>query len=158
MEEHERHSRTEHGTLGSGDGLGIHTPEDVRSSEEQSGRQSTMLDGQKWTKSDVSMSVRESFEMATVSGEEHEEKVPTSDGEEPIVTFRFEHVATEDGHHVVTGRGGKLRKCEDEPITTPGAVQAFGVLMVLEENYDTGVLAVRQVSEVSDLPLHTSSS
>jgi hypothetical protein len=67
----------------------------------------------------------------------------------PIVTFRFEHVTTEDGHHVVAGREGKLQKCEDEPITTPGAVQGFGFLIVLEEDFDSGRMAVRQVSEMS---------
>jgi hypothetical protein len=72
-----------------------------------------------------------------------------SEEEEPIVTFSFEHVTTEDGHHVVGGREGKLQKCEDEPITTPGAVQGFGFLIVLEEDFDSGRMAVRQVSEVS---------
>lgn len=36
-----------------------------------------------------------------------------------------------------------------QPITTPGAVQSFGVLLVLEEDYDSGLMSVRQVSEVS---------
>lgn len=35
-------------------------------------------------------------------------------GEQPLMTVRFEHVTTEDGHHVVTGREGQLEKCEDE--------------------------------------------
>lgn len=35
-------------------------------------------------------------------------------GEEPLMTVRFEHVTTDDGHHVVTGREGQLKKCEDE--------------------------------------------
>lgn len=30
------------------------------------------------------------------------------------MTFRFEHKEDEDGHHVVTGREGKLTRCEDE--------------------------------------------
>lgn len=86
---------------------------------------------------------------ADVSGEG--EADPETEEEEPVVTLRFEHVATEDGHHVVVGREGKLRHCEDEPITTPGAVQGFGVLMVLEEDYEKGTLLVRQVSEVSGI-------
>jgi len=45
-----------------------------------------------------------------------------------------------------------VRLCVTQPITTPGSVQAFGVLMVLEENYDTDDLLVRQVSEVSHDP------
>ena len=37
------------------------------------------------------------------------------DSQEPIVTFRFQHVELGDqGHHVVVGREGKLEKCEDE--------------------------------------------
>lgn len=69
--------------------------------------------------------------------------------EEQYTTSRFQHFETEDGHHVVTGREGKLTRCEDEPITSPGAIQSFGVLIVLEEDFDTGLLTVRQVSEVS---------
>lgn len=69
--------------------------------------------------------------------------------DEPAVTMRFEHVVTEEGHHIVAGREGRLRRCQDEPITTPGAVQGFGVLMVLEEDYETGNLEIRQVSEVN---------
>lgn len=80
-----------------------------------------------------------------------EESVLSTDKsiDEPVMTVRFEHKTDEDGHHVVIGREGKLERCEDEPITMPGAVQGFGVLMVLEEEDDTGNLAVRQVSENS---------
>jgi len=100
--------------------------------------------------SESSFSNRDSSEMASASGrEEEEDSANESDEEEPIVTFRFEHSQNTDGHHVVVGREGILRRCEDEPITTPGAVQGFGVLMVLEEDYETGDLIVRQVSEVS---------
>lgn len=38
----------------------------------------------------------------------------SSEADEPVMTVRFEHVTTEDGHHVVVGREGKLQKCEDE--------------------------------------------
>lgn len=108
--------------------------------------ESPASDPRSWAESsDASMSVQDSSEQATASVEETAE----SEDDEPIVTFRFEHSQNEDGHHVVVGREGKLRSCEDEPITTPGAVQGFGVLMVLEEDYDTGDLVVRQVSEVS---------
>lgn len=69
--------------------------------------------------------------------------------DEPFTTVRFQHLTTEEGHHVVVGRGGSLQRCEDEPITIPGAVQGFGVLILLEENYETGDMTVRQVSEVS---------
>ena len=98
------------------------------------------------------MSVRDSSEAATGSALDKADS--EADDDEPIVTFRFEHSQNEDGHHVVVGREGILRSCEDEPITTPGAVQGFGVLMVLEEDYDTGDLVVRQVSEVSRAACH----
>ncbi|KAI5830635.1 phytochrome-like protein [Schizophyllum commune Tattone D] len=62
-------------------------------------------------------------------------------------TTRFEHVEDEHGHHILTGREGKLMRCEDEPIRTPGAVQGFGVLIAVEELEET--LLVRQVSENS---------
>jgi hypothetical protein len=77
--------------------------------------------------------------------------VPTHSSEDsagPIVTMRFEHREDEDGHHVLIGREGKLTRCEDEPIRVPGAVQGFGVLMVLHDDRKTGKLPVRQVSEV----------
>lgn len=70
--------------------------------------------------------------------------------EEPITTNRFEYVATEDNHQILIGRERKFLRCQDEPITTPGAVQGFGVLILLEEDYETGSLSVRQVSEVSN--------
>ncbi|TFK20594.1 hypothetical protein FA15DRAFT_673329 [Coprinopsis marcescibilis] len=68
-----------------------------------------------------------------------------SSTDDPITTFQFEHVEDQDGHHVVIGREGKLQRCEDEPIRTPGAVQGFGVLMALDDLEDA--LLVRQVSE-----------
>jgi hypothetical protein len=99
----------------------------------------------------------DSSEAASASGAEYDEddekddddEDESTEDEEPIITFRFEHKQDSDGHHVVVGREGVLRRCEDEPITTPGAVQGFGVLMVLEEEYETGDLVVRQVSEVN---------
>jgi hypothetical protein len=66
----------------------------------------------------------------------------------PVITMRFEHREDEDGHHVMIGREGKLMKCEDEPIRTPGAVQGFGVLMVVHDDRESGQMKVRQVSEV----------
>ncbi|WVQ76469.1 hypothetical protein IAR50_006137 [Cryptococcus sp. DSM 104548] len=69
--------------------------------------------------------------------------------DQPTLTARFEYVLTEDGHHVVNGREGVLKRCEDEPISTPGAIQGFGALMVLEEDVENGNLEVRQVSENS---------
>lgn len=88
----------------------------------------------------------------TGSGSRLDSALATSsdlDSPEPVVTFRFQHVQRDDGHHVITGREGAIVRCEDEPITTPGAIQSFGVLMVLEWDYESGNLMVRQVSEVS---------
>ncbi|KAF7314265.1 ATP-binding cassette transporter [Mycena kentingensis (nom. inval.)] len=68
-----------------------------------------------------------------------------SDASEQFMTVRFQHTQDEHGHHVIVGREGKLARCEDEPIRTPGAVQGFGVLIAVEEADE--VLVVRQVSE-----------
>ena len=64
-----------------------------------------------------------------------------------LVTARFKHIVTAEGHAVITGRDGEtLQRCEDEPIHIPGAVQSFGLLVALEEK-DEGELMVRVVSE-----------
>ncbi|KAI0351442.1 hypothetical protein OH77DRAFT_1429748 [Trametes cingulata] len=67
----------------------------------------------------------------------------------PHMTLRYQHVEDENGHHLIVGREGKLTKCEDEPIRTPGAVQGFGILIAVEEDMESGNLVVRQVSENS---------
>jgi len=61
-------------------------------------------------------------------------------------TMRFSHVQTAEGHMVLTGRDGKMLKCEDEPIHIPGAVQRFGCMLVVRED-EEGLLVVRQCSE-----------
>ncbi|KAF2680885.1 hypothetical protein K458DRAFT_310729 [Lentithecium fluviatile CBS 122367] len=68
-----------------------------------------------------------------------------------LVTHRFQHVVTEGGHAVITGRDGDtLQRCEDEPIHIPGAVQGFGLLIALQEDPGgSGGLPVRIVSENS---------
>ncbi len=67
----------------------------------------------------------------------------------PVVTARFKHVITKEGHAIITGRDGDaLQKCEDEPIHIPGAVQSFGLLIAVSEDAE-GVLTVRIVSENS---------
>lgn len=68
---------------------------------------------------------------------------------EPLVTTRFTHILTDEGHAVITGRAGVLEKCEDEPIHTPGAVQGFGMLIALREEAG-GHLRARYVSENSE--------
>ena len=66
-----------------------------------------------------------------------------------LVTARFKHVVTEEGHAVIIGRDGDtLQRCEDEPIHIPGAVQGFGLLVALQE-IDEGKLLVKIVSENS---------
>lgn len=67
---------------------------------------------------------------------------------EAYLTTRFKHVVTEEGHAVITGRDGTLQRCEDEPIHTPGAVQAFGVLIALREE-EEGKFVARYISENS---------
>ena len=51
----------------------------------------------------------------------------TSSNQESIsglVTARFKHIITAEGHAVITGRDGEtLQRCEDEPIHLPGAVR-----------------------------------
>ncbi|TFK40714.1 hypothetical protein BDQ12DRAFT_697388 [Crucibulum laeve] len=61
---------------------------------------------------------------------------------EDLITFRFKHARDEYGNHVVIGREGKLQRCEDEPIRTPGAVQGFGVLIAVDEQEDALVLNI----------------
>ncbi|KAK4195744.1 hypothetical protein QBC40DRAFT_17789 [Triangularia verruculosa] len=78
------------------------------------------------------------------------ERKPSTTPSIPDILFatRFKHVMTEEGHAVITGRDGKLQRCEDEPIHTPGAVQGFGLLLTLREDAE-GRLQVRHVSENS---------
>ncbi|KAK6401287.1 hypothetical protein LTR81_023548 [Elasticomyces elasticus] len=66
-----------------------------------------------------------------------------------LVTARFKHIVSEDGHAVITGRESEtLQRCEDEPIHIPGAVQGFGMLVALEEQSEAK-LVVKVVSENS---------
>ncbi|KAH7057000.1 hypothetical protein B0J12DRAFT_399909 [Macrophomina phaseolina] len=90
-------------------------------------------------------SERQSSPAQSVSGRSAAESL----GENPLVTARFKHVISEDGHAIITGRDGEtLQRCEDEPIHIPGAVQGFGFLLALEEEPD-GKLIVRIASENS---------
>ncbi|KAE8349618.1 GAF domain-like protein [Aspergillus coremiiformis] len=67
-----------------------------------------------------------------------------------LVTTRFKHVETEEGHSVLTGRTvDSFLACEDEPIHIPGAIQSFGALVALHEDSDER-LVVRVVSENSE--------
>ncbi|KAJ6017122.1 CheY-like superfamily [Penicillium sp. IBT 35674x] len=65
------------------------------------------------------------------------------------VTSRFEHAFSENGHTVILGDSKQsLKRCEDEPIRTPGAIQSFGVMIALREE-SPNQLVVRAVSENS---------
>ncbi|KAI4228510.1 MAG: hypothetical protein L6R36_001547 [Xanthoria steineri] len=73
----------------------------------------------------------------------------TQDETGGILTARFKHVVTDEGHAVIVGRDGDtLQRCEDEPIHIPGAIQSFGLLLALREE-DEGRFKVRIVSENS---------
>ncbi|CEH19422.1 phytochrome-like protein [Ceraceosorus bombacis] len=65
---------------------------------------------------------------------------------ESMTQTRFTHIATPDGHMIVTGRQKELTRCEEEPIHIPGAVQSFGCMIVVRED-EEGNLVVRQASE-----------
>ncbi|PYI00767.1 sensor histidine kinase/response regulator [Aspergillus sclerotiicarbonarius CBS 121057] len=82
-----------------------------------------------------------------------------AEGDASLVTARFQHVITEGGHAVITGNNpDSFRACEDEPIHIPGAVQSFGVMMVLREQPDD-ILTVHVASENSEAILgHSPSS
>ncbi|ORY73093.1 hypothetical protein BCR35DRAFT_354215 [Leucosporidium creatinivorum] len=66
-----------------------------------------------------------------------------------VKTERFTYVRRQDGDFILTGREGKLARCEDEPIRLPGAVQAYGCLLAFDQ-LDDGRLPVMQISENSD--------
>ncbi|CEL10228.1 Putative Phytochrome [Aspergillus calidoustus] len=88
-------------------------------------------------------------------GDEKPVFTPSSQGDtdadsEGLVTSRFRHVVTDDGHAVITGRTvDSFKACEDEPIHIPGAVQSFGALIALREEEDEKMI-VRIASENSE--------
>ncbi|KAL4756725.1 putative sensor histidine kinase/response regulator [Aspergillus foveolatus] len=74
-----------------------------------------------------------------------------SQAQEPyeLMTTRFRHVVTDDGHAVITGRTvDSFKACEDEPIHIPGAIQSFGALVAVREEPGEQMV-VRIVSENS---------
>ncbi|KAI1656341.1 hsp90-like protein [Daldinia decipiens] len=100
--------------------------------------------------SEVSDKTKNSTPLNTEESNPDDSSGRRSPGEfnDKLMTARFRHVITEEGHAVITGRDGSLQRCEDEPIHTPGAVQAFGLLVALRDEND-GRLTVRCVSENS---------
>lgn len=84
-----------------------------------------------------------------VARDEPSRSIPMENNEPDLLTSRFQHIVTESGHAIITGRDGEdFQFCEDEPIHIPGATQSFGVLIALEEEKE-GKLVVRIVSENS---------
>lgn len=84
-----------------------------------------------------------------VARDEPARSTTTETNEPDLLTSRFQHVVTESGHVIITGRDGEdFQFCEDEPIHIPGAIQSFGVLIALEEDKE-GKLVVRVASENS---------
>ncbi|KAJ0418646.1 hypothetical protein BJY00DRAFT_287491 [Aspergillus carlsbadensis] len=93
--------------------------------------------------------------LGLAKGDEGPVFTPSSQGDtdadnQGLVTSRFRHVVTDDGHAVITGRTvDSFKACEDEPIHIPGAVQSFGALIALREEADEK-MAVRIASENSE--------
>lgn len=103
-----------------------------------------------YASSDVSDKTRDSASLRTgESGAGVSSGRKSPELNDTLMTVRFRHVVTEEGHAVITGRDGTLQRCEDEPIHTPGAIQSFGLLVALREETD-GRLSVRCVSENSN--------
>ncbi|KAH8684598.1 putative cyanobacterial phytochrome B [Tricladium varicosporioides] len=86
----------------------------------------------------------------TLSNSHNSQRPWTPTDQDPgLVTARFKHIVTAEGHAVITGRDGDtLQRCEDEPIHVPGAIQGFGLLIALEES-EGGDFLVRVASENS---------
>jgi light-regulated signal transduction histidine kinase (bacteriophytochrome) len=102
-----------------------------------------------------STALREALEIESQSSTISETQIPfppvsVSSDPHGHVTTRVEHIVTENGHAIIAGRtGASFQYCEDEPIRTPGAIQSFGVMIVLREQ-SRNQLVVRAVSENSD--------
>lgn len=65
----------------------------------------------------------EDFDLTSGQSSADSESSETNSVEDPMqgieraTTARFEHVETKDGHMILTGRAGKLTRCEDEVST-----------------------------------------
>lgn len=49
-----------------------------------------------------------------------------STSDSPQITFRYQHLEDENGHHLIVGREGTLTKCEDEVCVTASLLVALG--------------------------------
>ncbi|ESZ95078.1 PHY1, histidine kinase-group VIII protein [Sclerotinia borealis F-4128] len=119
---------------------------DVRQADHQGNRIQSFLDDT----SDRSVNTRGSSAKGTGDGSSIANVSISEDDEVGgLVTARFKHIVTAEGHAIITGRDGDvLQTCEDEPIHIPGAIQGFGLLVALSEHEDNQLL-VRVVSENS---------
>lgn len=68
------------------------------------------------------------------------------DDEELPTTRRFKYFEEDGNYFLRTHHHSKMKRCEEEPIRRPGAIQAFGAMIVLQ-NDDNGNALVRQASE-----------
>ncbi|OCK81591.1 hypothetical protein K432DRAFT_442245 [Lepidopterella palustris CBS 459.81] len=74
----------------------------------------------------------------------------------PAVTERYEYVLLgPDTHGVVSGTRREFRRCEDEQIHIPGAIQSFGMLVALEVASNNRLI-VRIASENCEALCHYS--
>lgn len=102
------------------------------------------------TTNDGTSANRQRAGSTSAAGSTLAEELPSpDDSQEPVTASRFTYQATEGGHSIITGRAGKLLRCEDEPIHAPGAVQGFGMLIALKEE-EPGQFVVRLASENSE--------
>ncbi|TIB68509.1 hypothetical protein E3Q24_03638 [Wallemia mellicola] len=89
-----------------------------------------------------------SLESVPFNSPEDESSISSlADEDEQLPTTRRFKYFEEDGNYFLrTHHQSKMKKCEDEPIGRPGAIQPFGAMIVLQ-NDDNGNSLVRQASE-----------
>ncbi|KAI9645174.1 hypothetical protein NHQ30_005908 [Ciborinia camelliae] len=124
---------------------------DIRSANRKSSTSTTRSDNRGSRMQQFIDNTSDESSIATGTGDESligNVSVP-NDGADGLITARFKHIFTAEGHAIITGRDGDvLQRCEDEPIHIPGAIQGFGLLIALSE-HDDNQLLVRIVSENS---------
>ncbi|KAL8654255.1 MAG: hypothetical protein Q9226_003505 [Calogaya cf. arnoldii] len=132
-----------------GDGAGWPGSGARRGSTSQRGDRERMGGARQMSSFMDTNSVRSESAMSASAPQSVSDNRTTQDETGGILTARFKHVVTHEGHAVIVGRDGDtLQRCEDEPIHIPGAIQSFGLLVALREE-DEGRFKVRIVSENS---------
>jgi hypothetical protein len=81
--------------------------------------------------SDEDVDMTGNHNQVAVRDSESQSQLSENTADEPVMTVRFEHVTTEDGHHVVVGREGKLQKCEDEVRPFPRSFPGLSLIVTL---------------------------